>query len=327
MNCGINTMEHRHETIPKTVGGNTRLISLKFLTGKTFHLGYVPFEASTDCVPHLVKKLFGVPKSVLKLGHHGVARIPQYISDSYVFNVALRLRAGKGGFGNMLKAKGKNSTQKTVSFDACRNLLGQRVRHERQVEALQRWAKGEDNADDATLLEVGGVLSISEQKRRQQRHERMLKSYERESKANTARDQQEDRERKVQEVIEDEAASLETSTNSTKDALSSVLGKRKGNNPSLCPNSHPLKPMVVGRVGSSMTGFDFNICDECDAAIEHKLHRCSDCDYDICCECKDKTKAKAVAEAGKLAESVKQNKKKRAKGKFSHGFESSDDDE
>ncbi|KAJ3077255.1 hypothetical protein HK102_005273 [Quaeritorhiza haematococci] len=46
-----------------------------------------------------------------------------------VFNMLVRLRGGKGGFGSMLRAQGgKMASQKTTNFEACRDLSGRRLK-------------------------------------------------------------------------------------------------------------------------------------------------------------------------------------------------------
>ncbi|KAF7726776.1 hypothetical protein EC973_008464 [Apophysomyces ossiformis] len=55
-----------------------------------------------------------------------------------VFNLSLRLRGGKGGFGSMLRAQGgRMNAQKTTNFEACRDLQGRRIRTVNEAKRLQ----------------------------------------------------------------------------------------------------------------------------------------------------------------------------------------------
>lgn len=55
-----------------------------------------------------------------------------------MFDLSLRLRGGKGGFGSMLRAQGgRMNAQKTTNFEACRDLQGRRIRKVNEAKRLQ----------------------------------------------------------------------------------------------------------------------------------------------------------------------------------------------
>eukprot|EP01018_Ginkgo_biloba_P038517 Gb_36869 [translate_table: standard] len=55
-------------------------------------------------------------------------------------NLVLRLRAGKGGFGSLLRgAATKAGQKKTSNFDACRDMSGRRLRHVNAEKKLEEW--------------------------------------------------------------------------------------------------------------------------------------------------------------------------------------------
>uniref|UniRef100_A0A0C9RUB4 TSA: Wollemia nobilis Ref_Wollemi_Transcript_12730_1914 transcribed RNA sequence n=1 Tax=Wollemia nobilis TaxID=56998 RepID=A0A0C9RUB4_9CONI len=55
-------------------------------------------------------------------------------------HVLLRLRAGKGGFGSLLRgAATKAGQKKTSNFDACRDMSGRRLRHVNAEKKLEEW--------------------------------------------------------------------------------------------------------------------------------------------------------------------------------------------
>ena len=56
-----------------------------------------------------------------------------------VVQMLLRLDGGKGGFGSLLRALGKNIGLKTDNVDACRDINGRRLRHVNSEKKLMEW--------------------------------------------------------------------------------------------------------------------------------------------------------------------------------------------
>lgn len=62
------------------------------------------------------------------------------VSSGSTLHLVLRLRGGKGGFGALLRGQGRDG-KLTTNFDACRDLQGRRIRHQRTEEELREWAR------------------------------------------------------------------------------------------------------------------------------------------------------------------------------------------
>ena len=307
----------REERIPRTLTPQSYAVALHFVTGKTVGLAYLPHGASLSVLHEAARCVLGVIPGLLSFKSG-------FITDSAVVNVVLRLRAGKGGFGNALRASGKNASQKTVNFDACKNLNGERIRHQRQLDALKKWAAGDDDADDSSLVAKGGMLSQSELRKRKTRHASMLNEQQWEQSEGDKQKQKKDTtEQYVREGFASISSQAVSLAEEAKNAVLLNARKRKGG--VCCPLGHTLVTLKVGRKGENTTGFDFNICDECDCEIENEAFRCAECDYDTCGDCK--TINIGTKESTTLSSDAEPKKKRTKKIDFGLDDLSDDSDE
>eukprot|EP01061_Rhynchopus_euleeides_P011718 TRINITY_DN2128_c0_g1_i2.p1 TRINITY_DN2128_c0_g1~~TRINITY_DN2128_c0_g1_i2.p1 ORF type:complete len:323 (+),score=115.57 TRINITY_DN2128_c0_g1_i2:596-1564(+) len=308
--------EDAYTRVPSALQPVGHATALQFLTGKTVGLAYLPHGASYAVITAAAKRVYGVLEGMLHFREASLS-----VTSASIINVVLRLRGGKGGFGQALKAKGKHSSQKTTSFDACKNLQGQRIRHQRQLEAMKKWAQGEDDADDQTLLASGGMLSHNDVHKQKLKNARLLEKYSKDTTAEEAAKRKRD---ETEQYVRSGMASLSSAALSlSDDAKDAVLrGARKRKGDMTCPEAHPLVILTVGRKGDNTTGFDFNICDECDEEIKGSVYRCGTCDYDICDGCR------SLSNAPTAAPQKEEPKKKRAKKPtaFDHGLDDSSED-
>ncbi|KAJ9468667.1 hypothetical protein DIPPA_16378 [Diplonema papillatum] len=293
---------------------------ITLLTGRSFLAGWLPHGAGGAAFAVVAERCLGLGRGAFSV----LIEVPEYFVEAYATRAVLRVRGGKGGFGSTLKQTGKNASQRTVNFDACRNLQGRRVRQERQVRAMMKWADGEDNADEKTLMEVGGVLTASDLKKRDRANKKLLEEP-RSGQRETRKEKEENREKRIVEGFLKESDVAEIVGESTQDAVASSLAFKKKSKRSegdvACPVGHALESMDIGR-GDEKTGFDYNICDECDEEIVQTAFRCSECDYDVCCTCRNRKATRSQSDEAKKAD---KNKKKK-KG-FGHDFGDSSDDE
>lgn len=79
----------------------------------------------------------------------------------------LRLRGGKGGFGALLRGQGRDGNI-TTNYDACRDLQGRRLRHQKAERQLEEW-KGQAKERE---LEVIALKHIKEKAKEERREER-----------------------------------------------------------------------------------------------------------------------------------------------------------
>ena len=66
------------------------------------------------------------------------------MSSLPVVQMLLGLDGGKGGFGSLLRALGKNIGLKTDNVEACRDINGRRLRHVNSEKKLIEWYAMED---------------------------------------------------------------------------------------------------------------------------------------------------------------------------------------
>ena len=309
--------------LPRTLNPVSYPTFLKLLNGKVLSLGWLPTGASYGVVAALGERLFGCSADLFHFRERSDS-----VASGGVLRVALRLRGGKGGFGSLLK--GKNSTQKTVNFDACKTRDGTRVRHQRQLEALQRWAEGDDDADETTRLSSNsGMLTHSEVRKRKNKHSSMLRNYDNAVTPKEAHAQKMDeKERRVKDGCAALGAETAGMAEQIKAAVFKAGKKRKAGDQMSCPEGHELTELVVGKKGSKTTGFDYNVCDECDEQAEKAVFRCQECDYDVCSACKCVNHPLATASEPAEAEAAAPAKKKKKKsGGFGHDLDVDSSDE
>eukprot|EP01060_Flectonema_neradi_P039283 TRINITY_DN858_c4_g1_i1.p1 TRINITY_DN858_c4_g1~~TRINITY_DN858_c4_g1_i1.p1 ORF type:complete len:322 (+),score=73.94 TRINITY_DN858_c4_g1_i1:431-1396(+) len=304
--------------LPSSYWPRSVKLDVKFITGKVFST-FLPQGASLSALPHIVMKSFNMNDVTSLRFKDSKFQATNMLSlfagsTSSLYYVVISAVGGKGGFGQILRAKGKNSTQQTTNFDACRTLDGQRVGVHRQLKAIELWGKGEDNADELTQLAVGSVSAAKA--RRDSRSQ-----YKHQSKELTAKEKAELREQQVREGFEDQLKQSNKRVSGTLKAVSAGLKKKYENGHSYCPDGHPLEELLVG-FGKNETGFDWNACDECDAICEEKVHRCSVCDFDICCDCK-----RLLTEEAKKVDTSPPKKKKKKKSAFDHDLSDDSSDE
>ena len=286
-------------------------IDVRFLTGKIFST-YLPQGSSLCVLSHVTMKSLGMTE-VESLRFRDSNLTQPVITTSYaniksLFYAAISAIGGKGGFGQILRAKGKNSTQQTTNFDSCRTLNGPRVGIQRQLKAIELWGKGEDNADELTRLAVGSIAAA-----KAHRDSRSRRGYE--TKELSAKEKAELREQQVREGFEDQLKETSRRVSGTLKALSAGLKKKHEHGISYCLEGHPLQSVLVG-LGKNETGFDWNACDECDEICEQQVHRCAICDFDICCACRDAL----VKEASQVDTVQPKKKKKKKSSAFDHGL-------
>jgi hypothetical protein len=75
-----------------------------------------------------------------------------------------RMRGGKGGFGAILRAQGR-AGNKDGNFDACRDLQGRRIRHQRVEKELEEWKQQSKERE----LEAIAKKHIKEQEKAEKR--------------------------------------------------------------------------------------------------------------------------------------------------------------
>eukprot|EP00755_Sulcionema_specki_P027280 Sspe_Gene.16658::Locus_5878_Transcript_1_1_Confidence_1.000_Length_1685::g.16658::m.16658 len=321
--------------LPRLSPSRTVAVFLKTITGKYFVLpGGVPVLASFDAIRSMARKAyrigdFAVAAFGKAVGMHRTVGdvLPSQAMRYVVLNIAWRLRGGKGGFGSNLRARGKNASQRTTNFDACRSVTGVRIRHLRQEKALQKWARGEENADDETMQEFGAVMTPSELKRRQRERKRRQDQLEADDKRRQHQEKVAIRERIIDEGYQKIVEKVQETHQNTVAAVASGLkiqAKKRSGCEAVCPEGHSLEEMHPGKDKTKGgTGYDYNICDECDEEIDRVVHRCSECDYDICPSCRDKGKEAVGAEP---ATKQATKKKKKSAGMLCHDLDTSSEE-
>jgi hypothetical protein len=80
-----------------------------------------------------------------------------------------RLRGGKGGFGALLRGQGRDGKM-TTNFDACRDLQGRRIRHQRTEDELREWAR-ESKERELENVAMQHIKNMAKQKRAEERNE------------------------------------------------------------------------------------------------------------------------------------------------------------
>eukprot|EP01012_Entosiphon_sulcatum_P030982 TRINITY_DN3860_c0_g1_i1.p2 TRINITY_DN3860_c0_g1~~TRINITY_DN3860_c0_g1_i1.p2 ORF type:complete len:272 (+),score=45.72 TRINITY_DN3860_c0_g1_i1:35-817(+) len=110
-------------------------VDLRFVTGRSLPLT-IP-APTQDSLRAEVSRSTGLPTDSFDLYAVGGS-----CNDNLVVHCVPRLRAGKGGFGSMLRSLGKKQAPRTTNFDACRDLTGRRIRHVNQEKQLAGWTPG-----------------------------------------------------------------------------------------------------------------------------------------------------------------------------------------
>eukprot|EP01062_Namystynia_karyoxenos_P066378 TRINITY_DN60325_c0_g1_i1.p1 TRINITY_DN60325_c0_g1~~TRINITY_DN60325_c0_g1_i1.p1 ORF type:complete len:325 (+),score=115.13 TRINITY_DN60325_c0_g1_i1:76-975(+) len=211
-------------------------VALRFLAGRTVRVGELPLRGTVGAVKRAASAVCGIPAAAMSLAMRGRpvaddAHIAPLAGDcgGLVFNCSLRLRGGKGGFGSNLRARGKAASQKTTNFDACRDLSGNRIRHVRQEKALEQWAKGDENADEETMQDVGAALTPSELRDLRRKREADLRDAQRERDKQAFRTSAEERDRRVKDGWALEQEKLQAAARDTRDAIqAAAAGVKRG---------------------------------------------------------------------------------------------------
>eukprot|EP00195_Chlamydomonas_chlamydogama_P005342 CAMPEP_0202890250 /NCGR_PEP_ID=MMETSP1392-20130828/730_1 /ASSEMBLY_ACC=CAM_ASM_000868 /TAXON_ID=225041 /ORGANISM="Chlamydomonas chlamydogama, Strain SAG 11-48b" /LENGTH=227 /DNA_ID=CAMNT_0049573787 /DNA_START=90 /DNA_END=773 /DNA_ORIENTATION=- len=116
----------------------------------------VPSCSDVLCLKKLINALEGIPNACQGLVYAGRQLqddrlLSDYgVSQDSTVHLVLRLRGGKGGFGALLRGQGRDG-KTTTNFDACRDLQGRRLRHQRIEQKLQDW---QGQAKDRELEKV-----------------------------------------------------------------------------------------------------------------------------------------------------------------------------
>eukprot|EP00756_Hemistasia_phaeocysticola_P063645 Hpha_TRINITY_DN7125_c0_g1::TRINITY_DN7125_c0_g1_i1::g.29767::m.29767 len=201
-------------------------VRVRLLCGKELLLQGLPKRTTLGIVRARVAELVALTPDSLSFAWQGRCLKDDLtdldVSTGVVLHCALRLRGGKGGFGSQLRARGKAASQKTTNFDACRDLNGNRIRHVRQQEALEAWAKGDEDADLKSTQKYGAALTSGELKRMQRKREEDLKDAQSGRAKAAAKETAEEREKIVQQGWAKEQASLRATVRETQAALQAM---------------------------------------------------------------------------------------------------------
>lgn len=106
-----------------------------------------------------VESGLGLPVCLQRLEWNGKnlteERFEQLEQNDIFVKVSVKggLKGGKGGFGSLLKGGGNFSGQRTVNFDACRDLNGRRLRNVNDAKRLSEWLSQDHAIDYKTMVE------------------------------------------------------------------------------------------------------------------------------------------------------------------------------
>lgn len=103
------------------------------------------------------------------------------LKDDVIVKVSLRLLGGKGGFGALLKVKGKRKKQSS-NIDSCRTLAGERIRHTRLKELSQRNNENKVDLEATKLPRTKGETDEEEAVSKGEGHSNHMKHIQKESK-------------------------------------------------------------------------------------------------------------------------------------------------
>jgi hypothetical protein len=91
------------------------------------------------------------------------------VSAGSTLHLVLRLLGGKGGFGALLRGQGRDG-KTTTNFDACRDLQGRRIRHQRTEQQLAEW-KSQAKERELEKIALKHIKEQAKQQRREAREE------------------------------------------------------------------------------------------------------------------------------------------------------------
>ncbi|MEW5311914.1 MAG: hypothetical protein WDW38_003590 [Sanguina aurantia] len=103
----------------------------------------LPSTSSVGDVKSLIEERQGLPSCCQGLVFAGrqlvdTSALSDVVQHHSTLHLVLRLRGGKGGFGNLLRGQGRDG-KITDNFDACRDLQGRRIRVSTNEAKLVAW--------------------------------------------------------------------------------------------------------------------------------------------------------------------------------------------